>query len=67
MRPGAQGDIVKMKRLFLPAVLLGLLAGCKTEHKVVTENTVAIQPIHITLDINLKIDKALDDFFNDLD
>jgi len=56
-----------MKRLFLPAVLLGLLAGCKTEHKVVTENTVAIQPIHITLDINLKIDKALDDFFNDLD
>jgi len=57
----------KMKRLFLPAVLLGLLAGCKTEHKVVTDNNVTINPIHITLDINLKVDKALDDFFSDLD
>ena len=68
-----------MNRLFLPAVLLGLLAGCKTEHKIVTDNTirtegvtktdhtVTINPIHITLDINLKVDKALDDFFKDLD
>ena len=58
-----------MKRLFLPIALLGLLAGCKTEHTVKTESTVAIQPIQITLDINLKVkvDKALDDFFADLD
>ena len=54
-----------MRRLILMIPLLGLLAGCKTQHTVKTESTIA--PIHITLDINLKIDKALDDFFNDID
>ena len=75
--PGAQGDI--MKQLFLPIIVLGLLAGCKTEHTVHTDNTIKSEgviktehtvnfaPIHITLDINLKVDKALDDFFSDLD
>jgi hypothetical protein len=28
---------------------------------------VEIKPIHITIDINVKVDKALDDFFGDLD
>jgi len=39
-----------------------ILSGCvsvKTEHK--------IEPIHITMDINVKVDRALDDFFGDLD
>ena len=38
------------------------LSGCvsvKTQHKV--------EPIHITMDINVKVDRALDDFFGDLD
>jgi hypothetical protein len=58
-----------MRRLLLPAALLGLLAGCKTEHTVKTDNTVEIKPIEMTLNINLnvKVDKALDDFFKDLD
>jgi len=56
-----------VKRLLFSIALLGTLAGCKTEHTVKTESTVAIQPIHITLDINLKVDRALDDFFKDLD
>ena len=56
-----------MKRLIFLLPLLGLLAGCKTEHTAKTENTVALQPIHITLDINLRVDKALDDFFKDID
>jgi len=39
-----------------------IFSGCvsvKTEHK--------IEPIHITMDINVKVDRALDDFFGDLD
>jgi hypothetical protein len=28
---------------------------------------VEIKPIHITIDVNVKIDKALDDFFGDID
>ena len=40
-----------------------LLSGCYTEHKVVLE----VKPMHITIDVNVKVDKALDDFFGDLD
>jgi hypothetical protein len=28
---------------------------------------VEIKPIHITIDVNVKVDKALDDFFSDID
>lgn len=28
---------------------------------------VKVDPIHVTLDVNVKVDKALDDFFGDLD
>ena len=56
-----------MTRFVFFGALLGLLAGCRTEHVVKTESSVAIQPIHITMDINLKVDRALDDFFNDVD
>ena len=28
---------------------------------------VEIKPIHITIDVNVKVDKALDDFFSDVD
>jgi hypothetical protein len=35
-----------------------LLPGCKMTH------TVKMEPIHMTLDINLKVDKQLDDFFD---
>ena len=47
--------------------LLGLAAGCI---KLTTENEIKpieVKPIHITVDINVKIDRALDDFFGDLD
>ena len=26
-----------------------------------------IKPIHITIDVNVKVDRALDDFFGDID
>ena len=28
---------------------------------------VQVEPIHITVDVNIKVDKALDDFFGDFD
>jgi hypothetical protein len=59
--------------------LLVMFSACNTEHKVVHEadtthtvkaNTVhkiEVAPMHITIDINIKVDKALEDFFGDLD
>lgn len=37
-----------------------LLPGCNTTHNVIVES----KPIHMTLDINVKIDRQLDDFFD---
>ncbi|MCP3940779.1 MAG: YnbE family lipoprotein [Desulfobacteraceae bacterium] len=39
-----------------------ILAGCQVEVK-----PVEIKPIHITIDVNIKVDRALDNFFNDID
>ena len=47
----------------LPLFALALVAGCSTSHKIEvapTQHEVEIKPIHITLDINLKIDKEID-------
>ncbi len=54
------------KTLFLLAGIILLVAlGC-TRHKVEVA-PVEIKPIHITIDVNVKVDKALDDFFSDVD
>jgi hypothetical protein len=52
------------------AFLLGMawmfiLPAC-TKHKVEVA-PVEVKPIHITIDINVKVDKALEDFFKDID
>lgn len=51
--------------LLLSAVALLLFSGCTTHE--VDIKPVEIKPIHITIDINVKVDRALDDFFGDLD
>ena len=51
------------RRPFLLAVLPLLLAGClniKTE-------PIEVKPIHITVDVNIRVEQALDNFFGDLD
>ncbi len=54
------------KFLLIPwACLILSLIAC-TQHEVEVK-PVEIKPIHITIDINVKVDKALDDFFGDLD
>ncbi|MFA6929524.1 MAG: hypothetical protein WCT05_04295, partial [Lentisphaeria bacterium] len=49
----------------------GFFSGClHSSHEVKTVSEVKpieIKPIHITIDINVKVDKALDDFFGDID
>lgn len=42
-----------------------LVASC-TSHEVEVK-PLEIKPIHITIDVNVKVDRALDDFFSDLD
>lgn len=53
------------------AVLLFLITGC-TKHQVETKSQVEVapvevKPIHITIDVNIRVDRALDDFFSDID
>ena len=49
------------------AISLGLLMnGACTRHEVEVK-PVEIKPIHITIDVKVKVDRALDDFFGDLD
>ena len=52
-------------------LLLLMTLGC-TKHEVETKSQVEvapveIKPIHITIDVNIRVDRALDDFFSDID
>jgi hypothetical protein len=62
-----------MKKLLgiLAMFLLLMPLGC-TRHEVETRSQVEIapvevKPIHITIDVNIRVDRALDDFFSDID
>jgi hypothetical protein len=55
----------------LSVLLLLMILGC-TKHEVETRSQVEVapvevKPIHITIDVNIKVDRALDDFFSDID
>lgn len=54
------GVMNAMSRRYLPLLVLPLLGGCIH---------VKMDPIqvHATVDVNVKVDRALDDFFGDLD
>jgi hypothetical protein len=53
------------RRLFLFSLACAplLLGGCLN----VKTAPIEVKPIHITVDVNVKVEKALDDFFGDLD
>lgn len=44
----------------------GMTMGCSTRHEVEMK-PVEVKPIHITIDVNVRVDRALDDFFDDID
>jgi hypothetical protein len=54
-----------MKRFLLltSACLPALFSGCVN----VKTAPIEVKPIHITVDVNVKVDRALDDFFGELD
>ncbi len=60
---------MKPKAVYVTMAIALLLVGvgCQTQHKVETVHKVEVAPMHITIDVNVKVDKALDDFFGDLD
>lgn len=58
------------KQLLVLCSTVFILFGCT--HRVETKSQVElapveIKPIHITIDVNIKVDKELDAFFGDLD
>ena len=53
-----------MKRIFPLLLPLSLsIGGCVS----VKTEPIEVKPIHITVDVNVKVEKALDDFFGDID
>ena len=60
---------ILLRTIFITGLLLCLNA-CNTKHSIEVapvETRHVVEPIHITIDINVKIDKELDDFFGDID
>ena len=57
--------MIKPILLILAAVMVLSAAGC-TQHKVEVA-PVEVKPIHITIDVNVKVDRALDNYFGDID
>ncbi len=52
------------RRLFLSVAMWPLLfSGCLN----VKTAPIEVKPIHITVDVNVKVERALEDFFGDLD
>jgi len=55
------------KLLFIVSFLVPFIfAGCQSSHQVEVK-PVEIKPIHITIDVNIRVERALDDFFDDLE
>lgn len=62
--------MMRKKLICLVAAVLIISAACTTHKVDLTADTthkVEVEPIHITIDINIKVDRALDDFFSDID
>ena len=53
----------KMRRIMMTAVAVVILVGGLSSGCV----RVKVDPIHITMDVNVKMDRELDSFFGDLD
>jgi hypothetical protein len=66
MGDNPRSKIMRITRLILPATFIFLISSGCTQHKVEVA-PVEVKPIHITIDVNVKVDKALDDFFGDID
>jgi hypothetical protein len=60
--------MTSLKKLLIFSIFwVGLLSQSACTSHEVEVKPLEIKPIHITIDINIKVDRALDDFFGDLD
>ena len=57
--------MIKHCLILLGAWSVLALSGC-TQHRVEVA-PVEVKPIHITIDVNVKVDRALDSYFGDID
>ncbi len=60
------------KKAIFIAIFLGffVFTACQTQHEIEVkpiETVHKIEPIHITIDVNVRVEKALDDFFDDIE
>lgn len=55
--------VSRTSRAALALAGVALLAGCVS----VRTEPIEVKPIHITVDVNVKVERALEDFFGDLD
>lgn len=58
--------MTKLAIALLGAAFFLFAPACNTRHAVEVE-PVEIKPIHITIDVNVRVEKALEDFFGDID
>ena len=60
--------MIKRIMILVAATVLLVVVSCtvETDNKVEVK-PIEIKPIHITIDVNIKVDRELDDFFGDLD
>ena len=49
------------------ALVLGASPGCIRTNSTIELKPVEVKPIHITLDVNVRVAKELNNFFDDLD
>ena len=59
-------QIRRWREIMIVAPVLLMLSACYSSHRIKVE-PVEIKPIHITIDVNVRVERALDDFFGDLD
>jgi len=52
--------------IFTGVLFLFFIQACNTQHDVAVA-PVEVKPIHIIIDVNIKVDRALDNFFGDID
>jgi hypothetical protein len=63
---GEKEEAMRRKLLMtLGVAVLAASAAC-TQHRVEVA-PVEVKPIHITIDVNVRVDRALDNFFDDID
>ncbi|MBU1711714.1 MAG: hypothetical protein KKD47_01280 [Proteobacteria bacterium] len=58
--------MIRKMIVFTGMLTFFFIQGCSTRHEVAVA-PVEIKPIHIIIDVNIKVDRALDNFFGDID